>query len=73
MPTKHPRIQVTLDKQMIEEVTQLALTLQQSVSGTLKELIAEALELREDLALSRLAEKLDKPNSKLVNHEQAWK
>lgn len=35
--------------------------------------LLEALEMREDLFLSKLAEKLDKENAKTHSHDEAWK
>ncbi len=44
-----------------------------SVSMLAKELILEALEYREDLALSTLAKIRDKSKVKKIKHEDAWK
>ena len=44
-----------------------------SVSSLTKELILEALERREDMALSAIAELRDKPKVKKVKHDDAWK
>lgn len=72
MTTKLPRVQVTLNETMLDELTQLTIQSNKSLSSTIKELVLEALELREDLVLTQLAESLDQPNSKLISHEQAW-
>lgn len=39
----------------------------------LKELALEALEKREDLYLSKLADRLDQENTETYSHEEAWK
>jgi|GEM_PF-2896191 len=37
------------------------------------ELMLEALEMQEDISLSKIAEKVDKENAKTYSHEEAWK
>lgn len=73
MATKYPRINVTFEKNLISELVLLSKQTNKSVSGLVRELTVEALELREDIHLSRIAEKLDSPDAKLVDHKDAWK
>ncbi len=73
MATKNPRVNVTLEESTSIILTQMAQKENKSVSSLVKELTLEALELREDLYLSKIAEKLDKKDSKIYSHEQAWK
>lgn len=44
-----------------------------SVSSLAKELIIEALERREDMVLSAIAEIRDVKNAKRIKHDDAWK
>ena len=73
MTTKNPRINVTLDKNFASILSKLAKTEHKSVSSLMRELALEALDMREDLNLSLLADKLDKENIKTYSHEDAWK
>ena len=72
MATKYPRINVTFEKILISELTLLSKQVNKSVSSLVRELTIEALELREDRYLSRIAEKLDNPDSKLFDYKDAW-
>ena len=73
MPTKHPRINVTFEEKSAQLLSFLAEQEHKSLSAIVRELALEALELREDLHLSELANKLDKSNTKIYSHEEAWK
>lgn len=73
MSTQNPRINVTLENALASVLNQLARQQHKSVSGLAKELIIEALEHREDIALSALAEARDHPKAKRVKHEDVWK
>lgn len=72
MPTKHPRINITFEESILGLLTDLAQQEHKSVSGFAKELILEALEKREDMSLSALAEIRDHAASKRVKHDDAW-
>ncbi len=72
MPTKNQRVNMTLDSQTAVMLNYLAKKDPSgSVSCVAKQLILEALELREDLYLSKLAE--SRENQKKISHENAWK
>ena len=73
MTTKNPRINVTFEEQTIEFFTSIAKSERKSLSCVVKELAIEALERREDMYLSKIAEKLDTANVKNHSHEDAWK
>ncbi|MDP4709046.1 MAG: hypothetical protein NWS20_03475 [Rickettsiaceae bacterium] len=73
MTTKNPRINVTFEAQTIEFFASIAKSEHKSLSCVVKELAIEALERREDMYLSKLAEKLDNPNAKLHEHADAWR
>ena len=54
MPTNNPRVNVTLDPATNETLLRIAKEENKSVSSVIKELTLEALELREDLYLSKI-------------------
>lgn len=72
MTTKNPRINVTFDETMAGVLYELAKNEDRSVSSLVRDLTVEALELREDLYLSRLAEQVDSKKSKKIDHDKAW-
>lgn len=73
MTTKNPRINVTFEETTSGLLAQLAQQEHKSVAGVVRELTLEALEMREDFQLSKLAEKLDKEGVKTYSHEATWK
>ncbi|MDQ5890940.1 MAG: hypothetical protein QG604_814 [Candidatus Dependentiae bacterium] len=73
MSVKHPSITVPFEEATASLLTKLAHQQDKSVASLVRELTLEALELREDVYLSKLAEKLDKEDAKLYSHEEAWK
>lgn len=73
MPTNNPRINITLDKASASELARLADIEDRTVASLAKELIFEALERREDLALSTLAISRDTKKTKRVKHQDVWK
>lgn len=74
MPTVHPRINITLKPDVAAILTALADEAEQSVSALARELITEALALREDKALSALADSRDaeRRTEALISHKDAW-
>lgn len=56
MTTKHPRLNVTLSPEQMGLLTLLAKKEDKSLSAVASTLIAEAMELHEDLYLSKLAD-----------------
>lgn len=70
---KNPRLNITLEPEYIEMLTDISVKRSQSISAVAKMLILEALELQEDLYFSELAEKREQENTKWVSHEDAWK
>lgn len=71
--SNNPRINVTFENEVAGLIASLAEAEDKSMSMVVRELTLEALELREDLYLSKLAGKLDKKGAKTVSHEEAWK
>lgn len=72
MPTKNPRINITFDETVVSLLAQLASQKNRSVSSIANELVLEALERREDIALSKIAEIRDRPKAKRYSHSSAW-
>lgn len=73
MATKNPRINVTFEETAIDLISQLADQENKSVASLVRELALEALEMREDLYLSAVAEQVDKKEAKTYSHDDAWK
>jgi hypothetical protein len=73
MPTKNPRINITFEESTAGLLAYLAQQEHKSVSGLAKELIMDALDRREDMFLSTIAETRDHAGSKKVKHEDVWK
>lgn len=73
MPTHNPRINVTFEPQLSHQINLLATHEHKSASKLIKELVIEALEKREDIILSNLAESRDRENQKTISHKDAWK
>lgn len=77
MPTKKPRCNITFDPSEINILSTLAKKGRKSISSVAKELILEALERHEDMALSALAdrreEEAERKSEETVSHEDAWK
>ena len=73
MPTKNPRVNVTFEKAVSELLSRLANQERKSVASLVRELAVEALELREDFYLSKLAEKIDIKGAKTFSHDETWK
>ncbi|MFO1258454.1 MAG: DUF6290 family protein [Gammaproteobacteria bacterium] len=73
MTTKNPRINVTFEASVAGLLAELANHEHKSVSSLVRELALEALELREDINLSKLAEIMDDTHAKTYSHDDAWK
>jgi uncharacterized protein DUF6290 len=73
MPTKNPRLNVTFDPTLASLITSLAKSENKSVSSMTKELILEALDRREDMALSAIAEARENEPLSTTSHENIWK
>ncbi len=73
MPTKNPRINITFEEATAHLITSLAKQERKSISNLAKELILEALDRREDMVLSAIAEARDTAQAKRVKHADVWK
>lgn len=74
MPAKNPRINVVLERPLYENVERLAKKAGVSLSLKVRDLVREALEIEEDIALSSFAEKREKTfcKGKSLKHEEVW-
>ncbi|MGE3623866.1 MAG: DUF6290 family protein [Bdellovibrionales bacterium] len=75
MPTNNPRLNVTLLPETAVLLAELAKKEGKSVASLAKELVLDALEQREDIALSALAERREKEQAgkKTYSHEEVWR
>jgi hypothetical protein len=73
MPTSQPRLNLTLDAEMMKMIAGLAKKDKQSLSSTAKKLLLLALELQEDIYFSKLADERENDGSQWISHEEAWK
>jgi hypothetical protein len=73
MPTDNPRIQVMLDTETNGLLASFAALQKRSVSSTAAELIREALELHEDMLLSKHGDERAASTKKWISHKDAWK
>ncbi|MBI4699199.1 MAG: toxin-antitoxin system, antitoxin component [Nitrospirae bacterium] len=74
MPAKNPRINVVLEKPLYHNVERLAKKDGVSLSFKVRDLVREALEIEEDVALSQFAEKREKTfdRKKSLRHDEVW-
>jgi len=74
MPAQNPRINVVLNNLLYQDVRLLAEKDNVSLSAKVRDLIKEALEIQEDIALSAFAEKREKSwnDSEALSHDDAW-
>lgn len=74
MPTKNPRVNVVLEKPLFRTVEELARRDGTSLSLKVRDLVKEALEIEEDVALGRLAESREKTfrKSSALKHNEVW-
>jgi predicted DNA-binding protein len=75
VPAKHRRINVSFKPKTVQALTLLSRKMETSLSHVAQELVEEALELREDIYLSKLAEESEKrAKGKLsVSADKLWK
>ena len=74
MPSQNPRINVVLDNSLYRNVQILAKKDKVSLSTKVRDLLKEALEIQEDIALSAFAEKRAKSwnDSDALSHDDVW-
>ncbi|MFH0975631.1 MAG: hypothetical protein V1874_07590 [Spirochaetota bacterium] len=74
MPTKNPRINVVLEEPLYAAIHDLAERDKVSLSLKIRDLVKEALEIKEDVGLSLFAEERDKSlkKSNALKHNEVW-
>jgi predicted DNA-binding protein len=72
MPTKLQRVNLSIERDIAEDLELLAKITQKTVTGLAKELIIDALDRREDLYMSKLANEVDQAGAKTLSHEEFW-
>jgi hypothetical protein len=74
MPVKNPRINVVFEKPLYHIIEWLANREGVSLSLKVRDLVKEALETEEDVALSTFAEERDRAftKSKALKHHEVW-
>jgi hypothetical protein len=74
MPAKNPRVNVVLEKPLYSVLHRLAEDEGISMSMLMRDLVKEALEIREDQALADFAEQREDSfdRSKALSHEEVW-
>jgi hypothetical protein len=74
MPAKNPRINVVLEKPLYNALHDLAEDEGVSMSMLMRDLVKEALEVREDRALSDFAAEREKDfdRNNALKHEDVW-
>ena len=70
---KNPRINITFEEETTNLLNSLAKQEHKTLSDLVKELILDALDRREDMVLSAIAEARDTQYTKKIDHEDAWK
>jgi metal-responsive CopG/Arc/MetJ family transcriptional regulator len=74
MPARNPRVNVVLEKPLYDAVGNLAKEEGISLSTVVRDLVKEAIEIREDIDLGRLAESREKSlkRSRALAHKDIW-
>ncbi len=74
MPARNPRVNVVLEKPLFEAVDHLAKEEGVSLSTAVRDLVKEAIEIREDIDLGRFAEAREKTRrrSRVLSHKDVW-
>jgi len=72
MATEQSRVNVTFAQPTVRLLSSLARRKHQSLARVVRELTLEALDLHEDVHLSKLAAQLDKKGAKTYDHDAAW-
>ncbi len=74
MTTKNPRVNVVLEKPLYRTIEQIAKRDGVSMSLKVRDLVKEALEIEEDIALSAFAEAREKTfkRSTALKHTEVW-
>ncbi|OPY70669.1 MAG: hypothetical protein A4E57_00286 [Syntrophorhabdaceae bacterium PtaU1.Bin034] len=74
MPTKNARINVVVEKPLYTLIDEISKERGISKSMLVRDLVIEAIDLREDQALARFADEREKSfdKTKALTHEEVW-
>ena len=74
MPAKNPRVNVVFERPLYKNIERLAERDGVSLSLKVRDLVKEALEIEEDIALSHLAEAREKSFNRktALKHDEVW-
>jgi hypothetical protein len=74
MPTKNPRVNIVVEPPLYKVMHDLATSVGVSMSTLARDLIREAIDLREDVALAGFADKRMKTfdRKKVLSHKDVW-
>jgi len=74
MPARNPRVNVVLEKPLYEAVDHLAREEGVSLSTAVRDLVREAIEVREDIDFARFADTREKTLRRLraLTHKGVW-
>lgn len=74
MPVKNPRINVVLERPLYNAIERLATTEGISLYLKVRDLLKQALEIEEDIALSAFAKRREETftKSKALRHDEVW-
>ncbi len=74
MPARNPRVNVVLEKPLYEAVDHMAKEEGISLSTVVRDLVKEAIEIREDIDLGNIAESREKSlkRSRALSHKDIW-
>ncbi len=75
MPTKNPRVNIVVEQTLYSVMYDIATREGVSMSTIARDLIREAIKLREDVALAELADRRMKTfeRKKALSHDDVWK
>jgi hypothetical protein len=74
MPTKNPRVNVVLEKGLYSIIHEMAANEGISMSLIMRDMVKEALEIREDMALAKIADQREQTfdPEKALSHDDVW-
>jgi transcriptional antiterminator Rof (Rho-off) len=75
MPTKNPRVNLVPERSLYDALGRLARRDGASLSTNARDLLRDALEMHEDLALARMAEERERTlnRSAGLTHDEMWR
>jgi len=75
MGTKNSKVNITFERSIYTTIKNLSEKENIPMSSIIRDLVKEALELREDIVLSKFAEDREKTfnKSKVLSHQEVWR